>query len=273
MREVDRLLSTTIHGLLVKEPALAKSLKKWVPYIRATVNDLHRITSKDPLDLTQDLLLAAAEANISYQAKLFRYERHLFEIDMEDGSIVRLCTPRYKKTHKMQRIWVQRDSLQAVKKSTLDSFLYQILSQQYLDMLTLFFTKHNGWRVISQKGKIKEVERFGQEILESSFGIADSDMFQNLFVDPSSNSESLTTSRNLVKKIMERISSDSIVILKSMLEDPESTVGELAKITSMNSRKVHRCKNEIKRIANDLVGLQPIYFEKVSPMYLTWAAA
>jgi hypothetical protein len=273
MQAAKDLLNSTIKGLRSQEPALAKSLKKWLPLLKSTVNDLERITHKDPIDLTQDLILAVVESNIAYKAPLFRYNRKLYEMDMQDGPIVRLITPKYKKTKILECFWVMRCQIVPVKKSSLDSYLYSVIHQQYLDMLTLYFTQRNGWlRTSPRKSKIKTVERIGQEVLECDFGKEDSEMFNNMFKDTHSDQEAVVNARDMLKKIMYRISQNALVVLAEMLESPYSSAAELSRGCKMSKNMVSTCKKQIKAAAMDLTNLQPFYFEKVEPVYLTNAA-
>jgi hypothetical protein len=270
MNEVNALLTSTIKGLRSQEPALAKSLKKWLPLLKSTVNDLERITHKDPIDLTQDLILAVVESNIAYKAPLFRYNKKLYELDMQDGPIFRLTTPKYKKTKILEKFWIHKRRVVPVRKSSLDSYLYSVISQQYLDMLTLYFTQRNGWlRTSPRKSKIKTVERIGQEVLECDFGKEDSEMFNNMFKDTHSDQESVASARDMLKKIMYRISQNALVVLMEMWESPYSSAAELSRGCKMSKNVVSTCKKQIKRAAMDLTSIQPIYLRKVSPMYLT----
>jgi hypothetical protein len=274
MQTVKELLDTTINGLQKNEPALANALKKWLPLLKSTANDLQRITHKDPIDLTQDLLLAVVEANVAYKAPLFRYKGRLYEMDMQDGKCARLITPMYKKTKKLEKFWVQYKHIVSVKKSSLASYMYKVIRQQYLDMLTLYFTQRNGWlRTSAKKCKIKTVERIGQEILECDFSTKDSEMFSNMFKDTHSDQESTTAAREMLKKIMYRISQNALVVLAEMLESPYSSNTELSRCCNLSKNVVFRCKKQIKRAALDLTTVQPLYFTKVEPIHLTTCAA
>lgn len=273
MQSVKVLLNSTIDGLKLKEPELSNALKKWKPMLKSTIEDLVRITQKDPIDLAQDLMLAVVEANVAYKAPLFRYNKKLYEMDMLDGKCARLITPKYKKTKKVEKFWVMCKRIVSVKKSSLASYLYKVIRQQYLDMLTLYFTQRNGWlRTNSKKCKIKTVERIGQEILECDFSSKDSDIFQNLFKDTKSDQESVISAREMLQKIMQRISNNAVMVLKEMLEDPEGSVSDISRGCGMSKNSVFVCKRQIKQAATDLSTLQPLYFQKIEPVHLTMAA-
>jgi hypothetical protein len=266
MQEVASLVRATISGLKKSEPALASSLKKWIPFFVSTVGDLHKTTHRDPLDLAQDLLLSVVEANISYKTDLYKYNRRLYELDHEDGGIVRLRSPRYKKKVERLPFWVDKEQLKQVKKAQYDSYLYNVLNQQYMDILTLYFTQRNGWRVKSKKGRIKDVERVCYEVNESSFTYAESLVFENLFVDGSETCEKVSLANELIRKISSRTTSDANKVLGVMFLDPSSRVPEISRVCNISPKKVRECTRQIKAASLYRYDVRPCYFKGVFPV-------
>lgn len=265
MDEVTNLLSTTIKGLSYQEPVLASSLKKWKPFFCTTVGSLHKATHKDPVDIAQDLLLAVVEANVLYQSDLYRYNKRLYEIDFQDGNIVRLKCPRYKKYNDKPSFWANKGKLTHVKKAKYDSFLYNVIRQQYMDILTLHFTQRNGWQCNSKNGRVKEVERICQEVSECNFSADDKDYFSNILVDHSTNPEKAAIANDLVRKVVSEISVENLSVFGEMLKNPGSNIAEISRACKLSAQKVKEATGQIQKAVLS-TGRMPVYYKAMTPV-------
>lgn len=265
MDEVTNLLSMTIKGLSHQEPVLASSLKKWKPFFCTTVGSLHKATHKDPVDIAQDLLLAVVEANVLYQSDLYRYNKRLYEIDFQDGSVVRLKCPRYKKYSDKPSFWANKGKLTHVKKAKYDSFLYNVIRQQYMDILTLYFTQRNGWQCNSKKGRVKEVERICQEVSECNFSNDDKDFFANILVDNSANPEKAAIANDLVRKVVSEVSAENLEVLREMLANPGANIAEISRACQLSAQKVKEATGQIRQAVLN-TNRMPVYYKTAIPV-------
>lgn len=256
-----QLLLSTISGLRTKSPDLAKSMKKYFPLIMSRVRELSRITRKEPVDLAQDFFLGIARADLLYNTDLYRYNKHLYEIEAEDGPIVKLTTPKYKLREQRPPFWINKESVDRVRKSSYDTYLYSIICQQYKDMLKAFFANKNGWRQISKDGKKRKVERTYQEVRTSDI---------NLLPDSALFSEGFTTDSTEYLDLYHRLGSPAAGGILSICEEVLGKEKGVVSRSSLGSKKkVQEAPRQI--IPRDLYryGVSPFHFKGTSPVWVS----
>lgn len=190
MREV---LNDVIRSLKRDDPYLAKCLKKWSGYLLDSVNRASHVTAQDPEDLLQELLGRIVETRMMYQLPLYRYKKAIYQLVDEDGSLVKLKIPAYRKTKTDEKpFWVHRYLVTPVKKAKLESMIYTGISQQYCDLLASHFIQRKGYRVTGhseqlvkirsakdgqtyRKKKVRHIEQFAVPV---DYDSLDSNLYQ-----------------------------------------------------------------------------------------------
>lgn len=254
-------LHEVIRHIQYTDKEFAAALKKWAQYICTCVFKVAKALQSDEEDVLQDLLLELTRSNLEYKRQFYRYNKHLYEIDHYDGSVVHLASNPFNKQFKHD-IWVNCDSIKFVKKSSLISYIYRRTQQFQVDCINRCFTQQNGYktsceekmvivssesnRVIKRK-KVKKVVKVVDTVSSEKRLIADEvrtigDTLKSKEPDPLFRYEELRITQEATK-----LSESAQKVLGELMTNPYVTERALARLVGLSRRKVRVAKAEIDR--------------------------
>lgn len=261
---LNRRLEWVAVGLEKTQPQIAEALRKWRPFIFDAARRVAKITHGSEEDALGEILLAVASVCELYRSPLYRYEGSLYRIVDEDGNAVLIETP--KTTKKRRCFWVDRELLTAVKRSKIESFVYQRIKQHYVNSLKAIFTEKRGFN--STTGMLPftvDVDIPEQEEKDPSRYPSAREVRERLvYVE---HPESALSFSQLLHGITLSISQRSEEIFSVLMEDPSATDVKISHDLGYSQRSVKAARLEILRAFFQLEG-ETVVCEGVHPIYM-----
>jgi len=253
------ILSRIVKGLDLTHPELGKALRKWHPYIFKAVINTSKITNLAEEDVLSDILLGLAQVNDLCDEPLYRYQKRLYKIILEDGNSVLLeskCKDRI-------RFWVAREGIEEVQCAKTESLLYTKIQQCCVQLIrSKHAQKREGNQVnIDSLDYIRDLSStFDSSIYPSSLEITE------YLIDIQKNPEEVLSTFQFIEGLTSYISEEALVVLGDFINNPGTSFIASARRLGISRRKARAARLEILRIFSYLeqtrikaVGCRPIY--------------
>lgn len=292
--QLDVVVNSTIAGLQAEYPDLARGIKKWSRFLVHSVVRVSKITDTSPEDVLGEILIGLVKVNEMYRRNLYRYEGNLFRIVAFDGKAVLIETlPHNVRLH--LRFWTHYSNIESVQRAKMESTIYREIHQQYVNLLATHFTAKRGYeqigfeerivmvrggaeRVAAEKRKVRNVRKV-IHLVDIDVPLADREEFDHTLYpssaemvdylsDYESNPEQQLISEEVVGSLGTTLSTDALVVLGCLLDEPGVNTCSISEVTGMSHQKVHIARHEIMRGHGTIMGVVKPFVHGVMPVYL-----
>ncbi len=292
--QLDALVASTIAGLQVEYPDLARGIQKWSQFLQHSIVKVSRITGTSQEDVLGEILLGLVKVNEMYRLNLYRYKGNLFRIKAFDGKAVLVETlPHNKKLHLC--FWTHCFNLESVQRAKIESTVYREIHQQYVNLLAVHFTAKRGYEpvgfeekavivrggsqgVFTEKRKIKKVRKavhlVDVDVPSGDWDNVDRTQYPSsaeiveYLSDYESNPEQQLISGEAVESLGSVLSVDALVVLGCLLDAPDVNTRSITETVSMSNQKVQIARYEIMRGYTSIAGMRHPFLQGTKPVYL-----
>jgi hypothetical protein len=273
-------LKSLLRGMQRENPELAQAVQKWSSFLLHAVEAAAQVTDLPPEDILQDIMLGICKVRDMYAKPLWRYEGHLYEIVASNGQVALIQTLKHNTKFK-RSLWVNFADLKQVRLGKIESRVYSEIHQQYVDLLTAFFTAKRGFVVDSVEQrlvlvrsgprrnctrykKVKNIRKVvhlvdidvpvNKEVVDLTI-YPSSREIQEYLADSRQTPEKSVISDEIICSVGGSLSPEGLLVLGCLIDDPGVTDWMVSRSVGLSHLQVAEARQEITKRYVEVMGL------------------